>query len=106
MNLITKNNYTIKRKFNQINNNKRNNNLIKAFNGIEQTNKNPMNKSIINFNINCFNQDNNNINKNNYTNIYYQINCTEALEEQLKKGENFVQSNLNTKYILSELSEL
>ena len=106
MNWITKNNYTIKRKFNQINNNKRNNKIIKTFNGIEQINKNNINKNNINYNINCFNQDNNNINKNIYTNMYYQINYTEALEEQLKKGEDFVQSNLNTKYILSELIEL
>ena len=107
MNWITKNNYTIKRKFNQINNNNNkmnNNNLNKAFNDLKNTKK-PLinNNNQINFNINSLNQENNN--KNIYTNMYYQINGTEVLEQQLKKGENFVHSNLNYKYILSELTE-
>ena len=106
MNWITKNNYTIKRKFNQINNNNifkgKNNNVNQAFNGLDKAKKSIMNNNQINYNINSFNQDNG---KNNYTNIYYQINGTEALEQQLKKGEQLVQSNLNTKYILSELIE-
>ena len=106
MNWITKNNYTIKRKFNQINNNNifkgKNNNVNQAFNGLDKAKKSLMNNNQINYNINSFNQDNG---KNNYTSIYYQINGTEALEQQLKKGEKLVQSNLNTKYILSELIE-
>ena len=101
MNWITKNNYTIKRKFNQLNKGK-NNNLNKAFNGLGQTKNQIINNNKINYNINSINQDNGN---NNYTNIYYQINSSEALEQQLKKGENFVKSNLNTNYILSELIE-
>ena len=101
MNWITNNNYTIKRKFNQINNKGNNNKLIKAFNEMGKPEKTMMNKNKINYNINCVNQDNNN--NNNYTDMYYQINSTEALEEQLKKEENIVKSNLNSKYILSEL---
>ena len=106
MNWITKNNYTIKRKFNQINNKRRNKELKKAFNIIDENNQKNMNKNQINFNINSSYQDNNNnINSNFYRNIYYQINSNEALEQQLRKGESFVQSNLNNKYILSELNE-
>ena len=104
MNWITKNNYTIKRKFNQINNKRGNKELKKAFNIIDENNLNIMNKNQINFNINCSYQ-NNNINSNFYRNIYYQINPNESLEQQLRKGESFVQSNLNNKYILSELNE-
>ena len=100
MNWITKNNYTIKRKFNQINNN----NLRQAFNKINNKNNPFLNKNPINYNINCFNKDNN-CNTNNYINMYYQINSNESLEEQLKKGENYVKANLNSKYILSELIE-
>ena len=106
MNWITKNNYTIKRKFNQINNKniKVNNKIKQAFNGLD-CDKNPLiHKNQINYNIYSFNQNNNNHN-NNYINMYYQINSTENLEEQLKKGENFVHTNLNSKYILSELKE-
>ena len=106
MNWITKNNYTIKRKFNQINNKRGNKELKKAFNIIDENNKKNMNKNQINFNINCSNQgNNNNINSNFYRNIYYQINQNETLEQQLRKGESFVQSNLNNKYILLELNE-
>ena len=107
MNWITKNNYTIKRKFNQINNKKNNIGNIKELKNTFKeinTKKNYINKNQINFNINALNQDNN-INKNYYSSIYYQINGTEALEQQLKKGENFIQTNLNYKYILSELNE-
>ena len=106
MNWITKNNYTIKRKFNQINNKRGNKELKKAFNIIDENNLNIMNKNQINFNINCsYQNNNNNINSNFYRNIYYQINPNESLEQQLRKGESFVQSNLNNKYILSELNE-
>ena len=104
MNWITKNNYTIKRKFNQINNKRGNKELKKAFNIIDENNKKNMNKNQINFNINCSSQGNN-INSNFYRNIYYQINQNETLEQQLRKGESFVQSNLNNKYILLELNE-
>ena len=105
MNWITKNNYTIKRKFNQMNNNKRGNKeLKKVFNIIDENNQKNMKKKQINFNINSSIHDNN-INKNFYKNIYYQINPNEALEQQLRKGESFVQSNLNNKYILLELNE-
>ena len=104
MNWITKNNYTIKRKFNQINNKRGNKELRKAFNIIDENNKKNMKKNQINFNINCSNQESN-INTNFYRNIYYQINPNDSLEQQLRKGESFVQSNLNNKYILSELNE-
>ena len=105
MNWITKNNYTIKRKFNKINNLniKANNNLKQAFKGLPN-NGNNINKNQINFNINSFNQEND-YNKNSYIDMYYQINSTDNLEEQLKKGEKFIQTNLNVKYILSELNE-
>ena len=105
MNWITRNNYTIKRKFNQFNVNKNKNkkNEEDINNKKEEQNIfNNNNKNQINYNINKFNQDND---KNSYTNIYYQINGNENLEDQLKKGENIIQNNLNCKYILSNLSE-
>ena len=106
MNWITRNNYTIKRKFNQFNVNKNKNkkNEEDINNKKEEQNifNNNNNKNQINYNINKFNQDND---KNSYTNIYYQINGNENLEDQLKKGENIIQNNLNCKYILSNLSE-
>ena len=107
MNWITRNNYTIKRKFNQYNINKNKNRKDEKMNKTnherdkEQKSSNNMNQ--INYNINNdFNQEND---KKLYTSIYYQINGSDNLEQQLKKGENIVQNNLNCKYILSELSE-
>ena len=110
MNWITRNNYTIKRKFNQYNidkiKKKRNgeNNIINKKGNEKDKEQNALNsnKNQINYNINVFNQDNN---KNVYTSMYYQINGNDNLEQQLKKGENIVQNNLNCKFILSELSE-
>ena len=107
MNWITRNNYTIKRKFNQYNINKNKNRKDDKINKTnherdkEQKSSNNMNQ--INYNINNdFNQEND---KKLYTSIYYQINGSDNLEQQLKKGENIVQNNLNCKFILSELSE-
>ena len=108
MNWITRNNYTIKRKFNQFNvdkdkkNKNRDNNIHKNGNGKEKEQNVINNKNQINYNINVLNQDNN---KNIYTSMYYQINVNDNLEQQLKKGENIVQNNLNCKYILSQFSE-
>ena len=108
MNWITRNNYTIKRKFNQFNvdkdkkNKNRDNNIHKNGNGKEKEQNVINNKNQINYNINVLNQDNN---KNIYTSMYYQINGNDNLEQQLKKGENIVQNNLNCKYILSQFPE-
>ena len=114
MNWITRNNYTIKRKFNQFNNDNNNNNKSRNdniknkgnanLNGKERAQNNNQNQNQINYNINVFNQDNDK-NKNLYTNMYYQINGTDNLEQQLKNGENIIQNNLNCRFILSELSE-
>ena len=106
MNWITRNNYTIKRKFNQynINKNKRKDeNMNKNNNEKDKEQKISNNMNQINYNINNdFNQEND---KKLYTSIYYPINGSDNLEQQLKKGENIVQNNLNCKFILSELSE-
>ena len=108
MNWITRNNYTIKRKFNQYNidknkNNRNRDNIINKKGNEKEKEQNALNnKNQINYNINVLNQDNN---KNIYTSMYYQINGNDNLEQQLKKGENIVQHNLNCKFILSELSE-
>ena len=108
MNWITRNNYTIKRKFNQFNvdkkekNKNRDNKVHKNGNGENKEQNALYNKNQINFNINVLNQESN---KNIYTNMYYQINGNDNLEQQLKKGENIVQNNLNCKYILSQFPE-
>ena len=110
MNWITRNNYTIKRKFNQYNNDKnqnksRNDNNIPKkgnLNGKDRAQNALNNQNQINYNINISNQDNDR-NKNIYTNMYYQINGTDNLEQQLKNGENIIQNNLNCRFILSEL---
>ena len=100
MNWITKNNYSIKRKFNQRNN--INNKLKRAGNNLANNRNIVINQNQINYNINDFNQGNNN---NVYTNIYYQINGNECLQEQMEKGENLIKKNLDINYILSELNE-
>ncbi len=108
MNWITKNNYTIKRKFNHFNfeenKKKKNNNNNKKGNEQEKGQNMIDNKKQINYNINNFNQDDKN-NLNNNNSCYYQINADDNLERLLKNGENIIQDNLNCKYILSELSE-
>ena len=110
MNWITRNNYTIKRKFNQFDLDKKKRNKINENDKMPKKDKdqnkdqNPINiKNQINFNISAINhsKDKNNL----YSNIYYQINGNDNLEHELKKGENIIQNNLNCKYILSELSE-
>ena len=101
MNWITKNNYTIKRKFNQIN--RANKDLRISHIAINNINNSNIYQNEINFNINNINQVSN-LN-NNYHKAYYQINSNDALEQKLKKGEDFIESNLNCKYILSELKE-
>lgn len=109
MNWITRNNYTIKRKFNQYNinknKNKRKDEIVNKNNNNEKDKEQKIlnNMNPINYNINNdYNQEND---KKLYTSIYYQINGSDNLEQTLKKGENIVQNNLNCKFILSELSE-
>lgn len=110
MNWITRNNYTIKRKFNQYNVNKNKNRNRKDDNMNKKNNEKDKEQTSLNNNTNQINYNINNDfyqenNKNLYTSMYYQINGNDNLEQQLKKGENIVQNNLNCKYILSELSE-
>ena len=111
MNWITNNNYTIKRKFNQIKNplknynqpfkNERKNAVVPA----ENRKTFGINNNTINVSIGNLNKNNNDNNNYLYNNMYYQINCSDDLLKKLKTAENLVNNNLNSKYILSELAE-
>ena len=112
MNWITNNNYTIKRKFNQVKNPLKNYNRL--FRNDQKNiilpaeNKKTYGAYNNNLNVNIDNMNINNNDSNNifiYNNMYYQINSSDGLLEQLKTAENMINNSLNTNFILSELSE-